>query len=846
MRTKIDLLIGIAMTFVLCFLTIGFAAYDQVLVLNGDLGLKKPGVIHITKISEHSSDLPNGAGGPSLTSDGKIKLEYSFTVSKQEANYSATYLIEVQNDSPYDYLFSGFSLEPTVTVTGATSNEAGATLTYEYVDLGLDNQINVNDSILAGDSGVVAVKVSFYVASEKNNTTIMVGGSAGVNTSTDNSGTFYGGVVGSPVTLDLTSDNTMACFNVDVTNTYKSQQTYNFTLTNNNFVLVDSSGNSLNNFIIDAPSETSDNNTQRLELCMMIKDGSQFATDIEKTQVVINPSGLSSFSIGTLTINVDKDEEIIYEGRPEVENVTFEAVKYDQDTSSLITTATWSRKDTDGLSMTNWYINLYSEATDSLITTFTIDGDENIANYQLSIPSSVLTSESFTNVIDSGGNFYIKVYGIDTAGNSGESYCSDTTDYCVASDAISLKYQFTLTYSGSATLTNTESNAAIVYLNNSFDTVITSNTNYTLSGVSITKGTGETPISLESNIDYIYALQEGSSNIADLTILENVINDDITITVNTNYSGWSCLVKGTKIKVYGGYKNVEDIKYDDLLVAYSYELGREVYEYPIKIEEEGSASSYQRTNFSDGSVLNTFSSHGIFSSDANKFVSVLDRSNFDVGTTILKVDNGKFKKVKVVKIEQIEEDTTYYNITSTRYLNVIANDFITTDPILPISNIFEFNENLTWGKDREEYLKTNDFIPYEMLKNYFPKYLYEGIRMGEAKHLINNGIISVEDYVSKFSKMRFVPIPTDSFGKNKWMVTTSLDLANNLKGSYYIEGSYYKLPKAKTYFNKKFIGWYNTADNKYYQNGDLVLVNYGMYFEAVYEDVGLFRNKLFN
>lgn len=43
------------------------------------------------------------------------------------------------------------------------------------------------------------------------------------------------------------------------------------------------------------------------------------------------------------------------------------------------------------------------------------------------------------------------------------------------------------------------------------------------------------------------------------------------------------------------------------------------------------------------------------------------------------------------------------------------------------------------------------------------------------------------------------------------------------------------LPAPTTYLDKEFIGWYNTADNKYYQEGDLVRVNYGMFFEAIYK-----------
>lgn len=853
MKNKKDLILGIALIFTLFFLTIGYALYDEILTLNGNVLLGKPGTVEIISIQEYpnSSTLPEGAGSLVLK-DGKIELDYSFTVSQEEPTYEATYLISLKNNSPYDYIFSGFSMAPSIKIDGATEDEAGAVLTYEYASpTDVSNLVGVGGTIPSGEPGVVAITIHFRIVSEKNNTNITINGGADVNTSTDNSGTFYAGIVDAPVTLDLTNDTIDDnCFKVDVTNTYNTQIIYNFTLTGSNFVLVDRNGGSLGDFTIAAPSETRDSNVAQVELCIMASEGSQFANDTAQTQVVINPTGLSSFSTGTLTIKVEKSEDVTG-AIPRLENVTFEAVKYDTETTSLNTKVTWSRiVETGELDIKNWYIQLYNEPADAdttttLITTFTVDGSANTSNYELAISNNILTSTAFTNALNNGDSFYVKIYGVDELNYSGEASCSlsDGNNYCVASTSTSLKYQFTLKYTGNATLSNTDTTnkTATIYLNNAFTSVITSSTNYTLNGVTVTRATSSE--NLATN-EYTYALEEGSSTVANFQILENVVNDDINITINTYNNDWICLIKGTKIKVYNGYKNIEDIKYDDLLEVYSYDLGRVVYEYPIKIEEEGKASNYQRITFSDGSILNTYGPHGIFSKDLNRYVSVLDRQSFDVGTTVLKLENGKLKEVKVVKLEEIIEDTTYYHVASTRYLNVFANDFLTTDPILPISNIFSFNDDLTWGSDREEYLKTNDFISYEMLKNYFPKYLYEGIRMGEAKHLINQGIISVEEYVTKFSKMSFIPIPTDGLGNNKWMVTTSLDLENGLKGDYYQEGSFYELPNAKNYFDKKFLGWYNTADNKYYQEGDLVEVKYGMYFEAIYEDDKLFDKPI--
>ena len=858
MKNNKDLIMGISLVVVLFFLTIGYALYEQPLNLNSNLGLKKPGTLEITKLETYASNLPTDAGSLELI-NGQLSLNYTFKVgnasSEGEQEYEATYLITLTNNSPYDYVFSGFSLEPQLDIQGTTSENAGAVLTYEYSSVVVDKKVNIGETIPVNDKGVVAITIHFVVKSQANNTTIGVGGGANVNTSTDDSGTFYGGIVDAPVTLDLTSAMTKTCFEVDVTNTHKMDLTYNFSLINNNFYLVDSLGNPLGDFQISAPSETRSENSQTVKLCVNIKEGAQFPSETEKTQVVIHPVGLSSFSVGTITINVDKDEEVVFKGLPELSDLSFKALRYNLDTennsnSSLITSATWTRTDSNGFSMDFWTVELYGRVgeTDTLIETFTVGGDEDTTIHELSIPTSVLTSTKFTNIINNNGNFYIRVYGTDAAGYSGKEECGkEGTSSCIVSDLANLKYQFNLTVTSAVTdvsvsSTNTTNNQATVYLNNPFTTVVTvTTTNYTINGVTVTKGSGEEVTTLNSTDHYTYAQKSNSSTAADLSIKENVIDDDINISVASYYSGWSCLIKGTKIKVLGGYKNIEDIKYDDLLEVYSYELGRVVYEYPIKIEKEGKTDTYQRITFSDQSTLDTFSSHGIFSKDLNQYVSVLDRENFNIGTTVLKIENGKFKEVKVIKIEEIHEDTTYYHIASTRYLNVLANDFLTTDPILPISNIFTFNDDLTWGSDREEYLRTNDFIPYEYLKDYFPKYLYDGIRMHEAKHLINQGIISVEEYVARFSQMNFYPIPTDEFGNNKWMVTTSLDIELNRKGEYYREGSYYHLPKPKTYFNKEFLGWYNTADNKFYQEGDRVLVSYGMYFEAIYKDNNLFR-----
>lgn len=308
----------------------------------------------------------------------------------------------------------------------------------------------------------------------------------------------------------------------------------------------------------------------------------------------------------------------------------------------------------------------------------------------------------------------------------------------------------------------------------------------------------------------------------------------IKITNSPEDDGNSCLVEGTKIKTIDGYKNIEDINYDDLLATWSYDLGKIVYEYPIWIEKESSSNSYQETTFSDGTVLKTVGFHGIYSYDLNRFVSVDDKENFKVGTHVAKIENGKLKKVTVTKIEHKNEKTNYYHIESTRYYNVIANDLLTTDGYVELTNLYDFNSNITWNGNDEVLQDKNNLYSYSDLKQVVPYYLYKGLRIEEAKYLVNNGVITKESLIDILNNTMLNDSRTKkpiTKGENRyWMVTLDTDNINTTNKEKYLkkEGSTYTLPKDD---NVKY--WYNSSDNKYYKPGSKVKVYHGMHFTKI-------------
>jgi len=300
---------------------------------------------------------------------------------------------------------------------------------------------------------------------------------------------------------------------------------------------------------------------------------------------------------------------------------------------------------------------------------------------------------------------------------------------------------------------------------------------------------------------------------------------------STGGGGGGCLAEGTKIKLSNGkYKNIEDITYNDLLEVWNYETGSYTYEYPIWIENEKTAPQYTNIEFSDGTSLKVVMEHGIYDLDKNMFVNIED---LKIGSKVAKIVDGNIQEVFVTKINKVNEAVKYYHIVSTRYYNVIANDILTTDYIVLLSNFRGFNNDLTW--------KTKKYSQAELYSynelSYLPYYLFKGFRAEEAKAFEN--VLDKEAFKDVMTKIilspnRLTKPNTNLLGNRMWMVTTSDDKLNLVNEFKYLkeEGSKYKIPYPRE--SSKFKNWYNTADGKSYNPGDLIEVNTGTHLIAVY------------
>lgn len=785
-------IISILLLIVLMTMSIGYALYGETLTLNGNVALTEPGIIEITNAYILTNECSGLENYNEPTYDG-MNIEFRIDASRRSTNFSATFVITITNNSFYDFTYIGFPVNAIIEGESAVPNVTTTITRYDTGEL-----FEAGELISSGEVVTVKIKMDFSVQQNPNGLTVIVNGIA--STSEDNSGNIMASIT--PNYGNLQGEGTIAEFNVSVINTFRYNRTFSLTSSNENIIIVDSNGNQLNYFTISA------NNTENFTIYLMVKEGSIFLTNQTQTNIILSSNMIDDIDLGVITLDVDIDINATDHEKPEVGNVNI-AIS-DNNPVEGQATITWNRIDSGGSPITNYYINLFNETTGEIL------------NYET---GNAVTSYTVSGL--SVGNYVVQIYGIDEAGNSGADDCESATTsngYCSNSQSTHLQWLYNVTTEFDRIKSN---GSSVALINTSYEATLslTSTIGYALpSSITITMN----GITLNSGTDYTYDSSSGN-------VIINKVTGDINIVASAENN--QCLVEGTPILLADGTtKNIEDINYDDLLMVYDHENGGFTYEYPVWIEKSKKASYYQKTTFSDGSTLNTFGTHGVFSADLNKYVNVLNAKEFHVGSNIIKFNSNRTMEiVTVTNIDYIKEDITYYYVASTRYYNVIANGFLTNNGIEFTSFLYSFNSDLTWGKEREEYLQQNDFFQYENWKNYFPKYLFYGLRMDEAKNIANQGMLDLELVLNKLNYSNTLETMKNNNGNIVWMVTTSDDEVNSINKKTYLKEyeSTYILPEPQN--KENFIGWLNTADNKIYQSKDAVKVLYGMHFIAQYQ-----------
>lgn len=779
---KLSFFLSLFFVVLIMFMSVGFALYNQVLKVDGQVDINAQGDFKITNVRKVQSSNTNDAI-PSWT-DNSINFNLSFLKNEEDPTYSASYDVTFTNSTFYERLLSSFNINLSVEQDGV---ELG---TIDYEIEGYNNEDVINPM----SEKTYRINITFTPIVDSD--TYDINGEVEVESNEKATGEFTLSSI-SPTTGSIKNNNLLR-INVVLNSTYQTDREIRFVCNSDKVEVVDSNGNSLDPSTISANSSN-----QEFVFYLKAKDDALFPEDTYTTSLSVTSTGLPSLSLGNVTLDVDKHEEYVDTSAPTISGVT----------------ATISNE--------VGVVNLTWNATDDFsgIKDYTIlvcDNDNNI----IKTINNVTEKSYLVNDLSNGTNaskYKFKVYGTDNLGNTATetdiNNATTSSGYCSATEVNSYQWVFSVTRN----LNNLSfSGDNTVNIGNNYTCRLTANQNYELpNNITVT-------MNGENYNNYTYNNYNGNITI-------NNVTGNVVITAN-GVRNAICLIEGTKVLLANNtYKNIEDISYDDLLAVWDYNKGKIVNEYPVWIEKTSRSESYQKTTFSDGTSIGTSGDHAMYNIDLGMFVSVEDKNNFHVGSTIAKIENGKVKKVKIKNIETINKKVKLYHIISTYYYNIISNDYLTTDRNLMISNLYGFSNNITWPNNiRNDYLASGDIYKYSEFKDIMPYYMFKGLRVSEGKYLVNNSFISYDElklYLKLYpgDSGYYKKVETNNNGKRLWMVTTSKDKVNDKnKDNFKLEeGSYYTFKKYKNVSK-----YCDNISGKCYSPGDSIKVHTGMHFVA--------------
>ena len=753
MKSKLFLIVTIIVIVTLSFLTIGFASYSELLNLNGTVGIKPQGKMEITNITLTSSQNASSVEDPTYE-DLSASFNITFRRANGNARYNAVYSITLTNNTFYSH-----SIDANDFNLNLSSNNGG---TVNPVVSGIEQ----GEIIAPGSSKTFTLTINFTPRNGGGNTYVVSGDVEVVTEEQAETGSIIGSIL-TTTPLNLVNNN-IAPVQISVINTYTTSKTFTISSASNKFEVTNQSGNALSELTINANSTT--NYTIYLK-----RINNAFASSPQTTSLNLTTTQSGTTSIGTIQANVPVDSTIVDNDAPIISNVNAT-----QTNTSGTARVTWNGTDDNGI--TNYTVMYYK----------VVNGNQTLVD-TITTPSNS-TSIDISNLDDA--TYVFKVYGTDEFGNTASqneiNNATTNSGTCSISEQIVFKWNCSITYNLS-NITSSNTNANIT-TNSSYTTTLSpANGNLLLRyslPTSITVTMGGTTLTEGTN--YTYDASTGEVSIPNVT-------GDLVIAATANAQ--QCLIEGTQIRLANGTtKNIENITYSDLLQVWNYKTGSIGYSYPIWIEKTHSTKMYTEYVFSDGNKLNISGSHGVFNTDTNTFIKIED---LKIGDHIAKVDNkGKLHKVSLTKKRQVIKKVKYYHVVSTYFYDIIANNYVTTDDEVSLTNIYKFNSNIKWLN----YTSTNRYS-YNDFKDILPYSMYKGLRVEDAKKLPID-IDMFKYYLLKNQlneDMYKLPI-TDKKGNVLW--TISVDSKKELLK----EGTYYKLPnnsKVKYYIESNTMEKYD-------------------------------------
>ena len=659
------------------------------------------GEIKITNISYVSGINVSGTPNPSVdATTGDIDFDLTFLGGLDNTDtLQATYSLTITNTTGDDFAFTAPDSNMRLRIS---ANEV-RDITYELSGIAIGETIPANSSktfqiILSTDyvSGEHGTEGGMNVEPVNEADPIIIGNISGSNEG------------------DLSGNNTLTPFQISVESTFDDSKSFTINSLSPDFEVVDSNGNTLGSQTIAA------NTTGTYTFYLKKANGAAFASETATAGITINYDS-TYVNVGEVHITVDKDASFVDSQAPVISNVAISKNK----TVTGEATLTWNGTDNVGVLSYDIY-KCTSSGCDNPITV-----------------SGTTNSYLFTGL--SEDTYYFVVTGLDDAGNTADQISDATTNPGPASKTADTALIWTYNVSANITYgTIAHTSGTSIAAGGTYQGKITPNSNTLTTSYSLPNTI--TVVMDDRTLDASeYTYTRTGTNAGNVRV-DNVSGDiQITAVIDTS----ACLVEGTLITLADGTtKPVEEVTYQDELKVWDYSNGAAGTEYPAWIEKTRPGSYHQLTKFSDGSELKTYGWHGVFDVDNNEFISVDDPTRFYPGVRIYKVQDDELVPVTVVSTERVEGIINIYHVVSRQYYNVIANDVLTTDGTVMLSNLYGFDENIKWPILRDQVISDpNNLYTYaDFVDIGLPERMFNELRVAEAKFLCIRYGLTLEQF----------------------------------------------------------------------------------------------------
>lgn len=422
---KINIAMSILLIVVLSFISLGYALYGQTLNMSGTSTLGLQGKIAITDVTLTSSKNVRSGSIPQFTDDSvDFNLVFEKAEGSTETDYQAVYSVTIDNDTFYDYDFNLANFQPTIT------NSAEDEIDSSYLTFELEG-INLGDSIPAGESVTFTLILNFDPPTDD---TYTIDG----NLDTNNEEQPHGSVIGAiddNLSIDLreSENHNLEAITVSVINSFQSPRTITFGITDSShFELVDSSGNALGSYTINA-GETKD-----YTIYVKRVADAAFSQEYFNTNITLSYGNVVNSNCGAVTIRVD-EQELVDNTPPQISNlsVTINDATSETTTNANVGSVTLNWTGTEAESAVKKYYVLVYKGTSTTPTVYeTTDNN----------PQYTITGLS-------DDSYYFKVYGENTQDikptDTQISSCNDS--YCAKTSSTQYKWHFTISLTNDST-----------------------------------------------------------------------------------------------------------------------------------------------------------------------------------------------------------------------------------------------------------------------------------------------------------------------------------------------------------------------------------------------------------